>query len=137
MDQHTLSKVQEISEEVRDWTEQLAEKKTSNKRLAGYCAIASARLHKELGRIGINAELHVWNDPAGRSAHVFVVVDDYVIDVTATQFQQFINQPIVIMHHREAETYPFYNSSEIYKNSAMLRKAQLRQGWTIDQVAFA
>jgi hypothetical protein len=66
---------------------------------------------------------------------VFVVVDDHVIDITATQFTEFKDIPVLIMHHREAQVYKFYNTTHVIEDDRKLVKLQKRQGWRFDQIA--
>ena len=74
MNSKILHLVYDVAEQVRDWAENLAESRNSNKNLRGYCAIASAELHKRLSSANIKAELHVWNDRKKHVAHVFAHV---------------------------------------------------------------
>jgi len=52
--------------------------------LEGLCAIASAELWRRLRKDGIRAKLGHAQDEYEH--HVFVIVDDHIIDITATQF---------------------------------------------------
>lgn len=121
-----------IARRVRKWTEEKAAKR-NNKDLNGWCAIASAQLLRELKNAGIDAEIHVFE--SHMYCHAYVVVDDYVVDVTATQFKPFKNRPVVILHHKEAEQHEFYNSTQVFYYPSKLRDYQLKNGWPKDQVA--
>ena len=99
--------------------------------LSGWCAIASARLWKELQAKGINAEIHLSQE--GYCAHVFLVVDDHVVDVTATQFRPFTHQPLVIKHLEEAEVHWFYNANKKFDHIVKLREDQVTNGWPVHQ----
>lgn len=119
--------------EVRYWAEAQAEYDDLN----GWCAKASAELHRRLAKKGIVAEIHMWYWEEDESAHVYCVVDDHVVDVTATQFRQFRNVPVNIMHCREAEVYDFYQTKEVFECADKLRKFQKKTRWPAEQVAFA
>ena len=128
-------KVQSIALEVRAWTEAAAAQKGEIRTdLNGWCAIASGELHKRLVKAKVRAELHMALDEIG--CHVYVVVEDHVVDVTATQFREFKHDPVVIKHHKEIEHIWFYQSGEVFHSAKDLRKYQLREGWPNDQVAY-
>lgn len=120
------TEVLSVAQKVRKWACAHAARYNRDRSLSGYCAIASAKLHQYLTEVGINAELHLFD---GAGSHVFVVVDDHIVDVTATQFPEFKETPIVIMHTKEAEQYYFYATVKTFKSSLRLRDHQIRTGW--------
>ena len=132
---HNLYRAQDLALEVRDWAEVLAAEQERSRDLCGYCAIASAELHKRLSKEGIFAELVVAETDL--FAHVFVLIEDHVLDVTATQFSEFRNQPVVLLHSKEAEQYDFYRPIEIFGTAKDLRKWQKKIGWCQWQIAYA
>ncbi len=129
-----LQDVEAIAYDVRYWTEG----RSQNDDLNGWCAVASGQLFRELVKEGYTPEIHVWVcQHDGESSHVFLVVEDHVVDVTATQFKQLRDKPVVIMHQREAEVYDFYNSEHVFHNVDDLRSYQRRHRWPADQVAYS
>lgn len=76
--------IRKLANEVRKWAEHI-QKTTDDEYgydedLCGLCAIASARLHFRLKQHNIESTIiHGW-------AHVFLVIEGVVVDVTATQF---------------------------------------------------
>ena len=130
-----LARVHEIALEVRSWCEKEADKAGRPDSLMGYCAIASAELFRRLEKVGIFAEIHMQN--GGWGSHVYLVVDDHVVDVTATQFSQFSGTPVVIIHYKEAEQHDFYQSNEIFGTPKDLRKFQAKTKWPNNQIAKA
>ena len=122
-----------VATDVRYWAEGRAEALDLN----GWCAIASAELFKKLKQQDIPAEIHYSLDDDGESCHVYLLVDDHIVDVTATQFRQFKEQPIVIMHAKSAEVYDFYKTYQVFHSVEALRKYQKKQRWPAEQVAFA
>lgn len=52
--------------------------------MTGYCAVGSAYLSNLLTKAGIPHEIHMSRQRFGD--HVYVVVEDYIVDVTASQF---------------------------------------------------
>lgn len=139
MDKTTFDTVLEIATDIRFWAEGRAEgdPNANPKELDGYCAIASAQLFRTLTSEGFEPELHVWEDTDSRDAHVFVVLEDHVIDVTATQFRQFAERAVVIMHVREAEGYTYWNSSYSFKSVEELIKRQKKDRWPARQIAYS
>ena len=101
----------------------------------GYCAIASAELWREFHKYGIEAKIHIWESECG--SHVYLTVEDYVVDVTATQFSEFHNQPIVILHQKEAEAFDYYNPSVSFNTDRELVKYQKKTQWHREQQAWA
>lgn len=120
---------------VRAWAEmRTAKEKYPSKDLSCWCAIASAELHRRLTDVGVVAELHMAIDDIG--CHVYVVVDDHVVDVTATQFMG--NHPkVVVKHMREAEVKWYWQTSDVFQSATELRKHQIRTGWPRAQIALA
>jgi hypothetical protein len=89
MDVHKLKRVKRIAYRVREKCELYALNVISRdldpKELMGLCAIASFTLCTELEKAGIEAEVYegkydTWFE------HCWVVVDDKIVDITATQF---------------------------------------------------
>lgn len=131
-----LLRVHEIALEVRAWTERAAIKagEWDSTDLCGWCAIASAELQRRLLRENIKAELHL--AMRGMSCHVYVVVDDHVVDVTATQFREFRNSTVVLEHHKEVEYLWYYQTSQVFASGKDLRKHQIREQWPREQIAY-
>lgn len=136
MDQYLRDTVMAVATDVRCWAE---EKATFGEHddLNGWCAKASAELYRRLKKVGIASEIHMWTWDLDESAHVYCVVEDHVVDVTASQFKQFRNQRVVLMHCREAEVYDFYRTVEVFKCADSLRKNQRKNKWPPAQVAYA
>ena len=135
MNSNLLGNVLNIASNVRCWAEARASNDCEN--LRGWCARASAELFKQLKKAGIPAEIHAWTCGVSDAAHVFIVVEDHVVDVTATQFWQFSDMPVVIMHQRETVMYDFYQTSTSFKSVQELLVWQKKSHWPGDQMAFA
>ena len=131
-----LTKVYEVALEVRAWAEDHATKAGHTIiDLNGWCAIASAELHNRLKRLDIQSELHMAMEEIG--CHVFVMVDDYIVDVTATQFREFRNDAVVMRHGKELMDYCYYQSKEVFQSSKNLRSFQRKEQWPREQIAYA
>lgn len=131
MNKKLQSSVLSIALSVRQWAEEKATKAKYNPdTLCGWCAIASAQLFRELQRANIPAELHYV------SGHCFVVVDDYVVDVTATQFDEFPKEKVLIRHTKELSHLWFYLTEKIFLYPTELRDHQLKEKWPRKQIAY-
>jgi hypothetical protein len=119
--------------DVRDWAECIAEKECYSSDLNGLCAIASAELFKRLKKKGFHPVICMSAEDWGM--HVYLKLGDHVLDVTATQFQPFRNEPILIRHEKEMENQEYYRNPKVFKTSVGLRKHQLNTGWPTSQVA--
>lgn len=138
MDKTLFDTVLGIATDVRYWAEGRAEgDDIPDTSLSGYCAIASSELFRQLVSAGFTPEIHVWECPNTRDSHAFVVLDDHVVDVTATQFREFADKTVVIMHVREAETWPYWNSSYSFSSVEALIKRQKKDRWPARQIAYS
>lgn len=136
MNEQLRKTVTAIALSTRKWAERIDRERYSTCwDLSGYCAIASAELHKRLKRAKIKNQIGVWENEHSE-CHCFCIVDDHVVDVTATQFRPFWNKPVVIMHTKEAEAHEMYNAVFLFHSATELRNHQKRVGWASDQIAF-
>lgn len=105
--------------------------------LGGWCAISSAQMFRMLQQESIDSEIHMWVCPKTGQSHVFTVVEDHILDVTASQFSIFRNQPICLIHQREIHPkhHWFWNTVEIFSTPEDLIRAQKRNKWPKDQIA--
>lgn len=136
MDKALRDIVMAVAMDVRHWAEGKAAFGAEDD-LNGWCAKASAELHRRLKHMDIPSEIHMWVWDLDESAHVYCVVDDHVVDVTATQFKQFRHVPVNIMHCKEAEAYDFYRSVEVFKCADSLIRSQKKDRWPPNQIAYA
>lgn len=141
MDSYTRDRVATIAASVRSKIQARADRDEERLRgdttvsdLNGWCAIASASLFAALKRAGIAATIKLFR--GGFGSHVFLEVDDHVVDITATQFREFRSQEVVILHSREAQVYEFYNPEHEFFSPESLRKHQQKVGWPRDQIAY-
>ena len=133
-----IDHIRSVAESVRYWAEGRAVGTEGEDDLTGWCAIASAHLWRELLKIGVVGELHAWVSPADNSsAHVFLVVDDHIVDVTATQFGRMRAKPVHIQHLREAQIWDWYNSQQVFQTPEQLIKWQKRERWNREQIAWS
>lgn len=137
MNSYTFGLVQKIAQDTRYWAEQRAQKNSApscGEGLAGWCAIAAAELHKRLTAEGIESAIHVQDDS---ECHCYCVVEDHVVDVTATQFREYREKDVLIIHVKEAETNDYHAGQKVFNSAADLRRYQKRAGWPPSQTAYA
>ena len=132
----SLDLIKQVATQVRYWAEARAEGTRAEGDLNGMCAIASAELWRHLMLLGFRLEIHVWLCPMdGESSHVFLVVDDHVVDITATQFSELREHIVYIAHKREAERWEWYQTMEVFDTPKDLVRWQKKTKWPADQVA--
>ena len=129
-DMDQTQRILDAAQRIRVWAENLPanRRRRDQRSLDGFCAIASARLWLELRTLGITAELRVHDGYEG--SHVFLAVDDHVLDITATQFGL---KPIVYLHERLAAAHSFYEYCCVFDNPRDLQAHQRAEGWPADQ----
>ena len=117
--------VVEIAQRVRFWAEQ--------NNIHGYpdlncmCGIASAKLHENLRREGVQCKI------ACSSQHVFNIVDDkYVVDITATQF--YNNHPPVLMIPISQALKYYWTIDNTFHSVKDFVDYQHRDGWPKKQI---
>lgn len=124
--------VETIARHVRAWA--LDQAGVYERDLCGWCGICSAELWRRLTRAGVDSRIHLHN--SDWESHVFLVVDDHIVDVTATQFTEFRQVPVVIIPEFEGKAYSFYSTVEVFNTAEELRRHQLKTKWPKMQVAF-
>ena len=136
MNRNLQDRVVSIAIGVRNWTQGLADETLYHPGdLLGWCAIASGELHKRLKSFGIKSTICMSESDA-HGHHCFVMVEDYVVDVTATQFDEYMTVPILIMHSKEAEVNDFHVPIKEFGTGKALRQHQLRDKWPSKQLAY-
>lgn len=131
MNRQLREKVLDLAKLVRYWAEEEADE--YSKDLCGWCAICSAELHKRLEKAGISALIVMQNGSMG--SHVFLNVDGWIVDVTATQFKEFRNKKVVLLHEKESEQFDFYEPDQVFTSVKDLVKWQIKAGWPVRQTA--
>lgn len=139
----TLDHIFAIAQDVRYDIEGLASRRKSQiipgrvgspERLGGWCAIASARLFREFAKNDIDSEIWMWVSNHGE-AHVFNFVDDHIVDITATQFHEHIDQPVLILHSKEAMAFDHFQPTKQFGSVKELIDDQKRERWPTNQIA--
>jgi len=138
-----LDLIRSTAETVRFWAEGRAAMQYGRGRLGweedlnGWCAIASAELWRQLSSLGFKPELHAWICPQdNESTHVFLVVEDHVVDITATQFSKMRNIPVYIEHVKEAARWNHYQTQSVFASPTELIRWQKKGRWPSDQIAW-
>lgn len=130
MDERVMERVQKAAARVRQWAEDNAARVTVfPSDLTGLCAISSMRLYTNLRR----ARLHHHADIklGYNRQHCFVLVDDWVVDVTATQFGRKSYKPVTIEPHTNVFPWKVVRK---FDSAAELRKFLYAHKWPEYQV---
>ena len=131
----TKSSIHLIAASCRTWAEEFAgSTEWADQSLNGLCAIASAKVFLELKKRNYRPEIHLYS--GSDCAHCFVVVEDYIVDITATQFWGNRDQKVVILHEKEATEFEYYTTSKVFGTVKQLRKHQESTRWPSYQIAF-
>ena len=124
-----------IATETRHWVQAKADQTNFHPDdLNCWCAIAAGELHKRLTKAGIKSQIHMWTD---WGSHCYCVVEDHVVDVTATQFKEYRDVPVVILHQKEAEVNDYHRGSFVFDTARALRRHQTTHRWPSEQLAYA
>jgi hypothetical protein len=124
-----------IAQDVRLWAEKRAEKygDTSPQCLTCYCAIASAKMSVMMQKAGIAHKLAMAESVIG--SHVFVLVGNWIVDVTATQFGE--EEKIFIKHSHAADLAWYHKVNHTFPSANHLIDMQRKTGWPREQIARA
>lgn len=142
LDKMELAFVRDLARDVREWTEQLYFVRQQSDgltgrplpTLCGYCAIASAELWRRLRDQGIYSQLHVSYTVYG--SHVYVVLEDHIVDVTATQFHDItVDHDQLYIRHARMSAHVYHQTTEIFETADDLRRFQRQGRWPKDQIA--
>lgn len=129
-----MEEVRKTMEQVRDWcmnNRYAINSRGYDRDLCGMCCIASARLFESLQSLGYSPVLAISEGKYG-SAHCFIVLDDLVLDITATQFNA---EAISIVHEKLAEQHWWWIATKLFYSVDALVKYQRRVGFPKHQLA--
>lgn len=126
-----LRKIRRIAKSVRRWTEEYAEAQGFCHTLLGLCAIASGRLHQRLQACKVQSII------IENKHHCFLLVGEYVVDITATQFKYVLEHsaPVFIQKYSDVKHHEFYKKTIRHKSVDSLRIHQQKIGWPRNQIA--
>lgn len=129
------STVLDVAHRVRKWVEHKDSRLVvPTKNMCGWCAITAGKMYVELDKVGIPSYLATSHSEWG--SHVFNIVDEYILDVTATQYPEFRNTKVVLLHEREAAVYEFYDVDETFECNKQLRIHQKMTNWPSSELAY-
>jgi len=100
--------------------------------LSGCCAIASVMLFEELSKLNISCKLALSEN--SDYDHVFVMIGNTVVDITATQFGNFKKVEIVDIS-ADGNKKDFWEVSKVFDKPSELVAYQKQSGWSNDQIA--
>jgi len=100
--------------------------------LIGLCAIVSSELWCRLRENGIEARKLMASSSLG--SHVFLLIDDYIVDPTVSQMAEYKFKDYVILHEKEAKHWYHIKNITEFKNPADLLKKQIKWKWPPHQL---
>jgi hypothetical protein len=118
-----LDKLRELAREVRRWAKKNRKRGTHTFpcNLAGMCGIASTRLCAVLQKNGFNAVI------CYSYYHAFVQVEDYIVDVTATQFGHA--EKVLIKESKKAKGFYYWEPRVVCKTPDEFVAYQQKTYW--------
>lgn len=125
------NRVLTIARAVREWAEERAAQfGDSDPQLSCYCAIASAKMSMILAAEGIKHRIGYAHSPIG--GHMYILIDNWIIDVTATQFGE---DEKILVRHAHATRLPWYHrTKQTFMSAQTLLRWQQRSYWPEDQM---
>lgn len=110
--------------------------------LSGMCAIASADIYRRLKKKGIHSDICVAEDEEGEFCHCYVMINDFLVDATATQFHHEIKKPLKKILFGKYDDimnkygqHWFWNTTLRFSNANSFRIWQKDTNWPKSQVA--
>jgi hypothetical protein len=132
--------VKDLAEQVRRWAEDYVKKDVicGLPCLSGMCAKSAARLNKLLTKHEIDAKLCLAATPRpygkGSTCHVFNMINNTIVDVTATQFNTN-EDDVVIKPFKEGASPWYWQTATVFNNPDELRTSQVNLRWPEYQTA--
>jgi len=127
----TLAHLYRIGKKARAWAERTAKKEHFGSELSGLCARSAVQLYTLLSQNSIEATI-VYNRA---HFHFFVLVEGYVIDVTATQFLNTYDKPVLVLPTEETSQYPQYTIDLVFPAPQKVAFYQKRTHWPTNQIS--
>lgn len=115
--------IERIATLTRKWAEKLAIVESFPPDLCGLCGRASGKLFYELALAGFRPSIH------SSGGHCFVTLDDHVIDITATQFNETRKIPVYIVETSSVLGKWQYNSRQSFNELKRFMVYQNNSGW--------
>ena len=112
----------------RDRSEKIAKKEKLDKKLCGLCARGSAILYTLLDKQEIKAEII---RTRADYCHCYVRVDNYILDISATQFGK---GRYCIWDSRHTFLGEWTKIKTVYNNINQLKTDQIEEGWPKSQI---
>jgi len=143
-----LVAIKKIAQDTRRWAMRNRHKVYVNNNLSGMCAIASGELHRRLTKAGFDSTIALRD--IEDDGHAFVICEQMIIDVTATQFSfmyvekdgkwqlvEHKRKPVEITPLVPKDQRPtFWQEDAQYKTVDHLIDSQHNSGWPPDQIAW-
>jgi hypothetical protein len=118
------TKLYNAARRARRWAEKNWQLYHCTEDMCGLCGVAAVQLWQELKKDGIRATI------ACHDYHAFVLYKEYIIDVTATQF----NLPKVLIRKRNRFDREDYEHTHTFRSAKRFIEHQQLSGWPEDQI---
>lgn len=129
-----LNQIKQIATQTRRWAMRNRQRAKVPSTLMGMCAIAAGELWSRLTKAGIQSKIAIRNVMC--EGHCFVIVGEYLVDITATQFNGEM-KAVEIRHRAEArKQYNFWRCTKIHDTANQLKQHQARTGWPNHQIVW-
>ena len=129
-----INLIESLARIARGWVEENLDPHFPD--LCGTCAWASAFILKKFEKHGIEAKALVSKFDGGN--HVFVVTRQYLIDVTATQFDVYTDDlfydPVIIAKKNKPKPFFWKNIIAELTTAEDLVRYTIRKKWPLDQI---
>ena len=123
------SQILTAAQDVRIWAEERALRELFPADLCGLCARSSAMLYILLKQRGYSPQI-IYSD----YVHVFIHVENHLIDLTATQFFNTNFIPIFIRPINNEESASQYINSKVFNNLFQFIRFQHKKEWIKKEV---
>jgi hypothetical protein len=133
----TVQSVNSLIKEARQWCDDYVEYNRAkgihvDPDLSGMCAIATSYLSQRFNEYGVEYKIGIYD--TSDFGHCFVVYDNHLIDLTATQFntkqyQKYQKIEIRKLSNLDIEKFPFWEITHKVNNRHELLTYQKNKGW--------
>lgn len=123
-----LAKIKRIASNTRKWAEKYRtqEHQDFGSDLAGMCGIAAYELFKRLDKAGLKPK-YCFGD-----GHAFVKCDGYIVDVTATQFDD--GHPEVTIRPTRSKPYEYWKRPLEFRSRSRIIETLQEDDWPSYQI---
>lgn len=131
-----MVEIRKIADTTYEWAVRFAKEYNFDSDLSCMCAIASGKLYLELRKAGIKSKIAVSKDSYGYDQHVFIIIDEYLIDLTVRQFNSKIRRySFMKLNKINKEKHYWWTNYDIHPSHRQLVLRQENRDWPDYQTA--